>query len=248
LQVIVGFGGSITLRCNNCNGANLLTSNVITYKVTDDDGLTRTVNISVDYTKDDLGIDDEALAEIKKYGEFSKHLLEIRCPQNRRKGKACVSCVCRSQMIVIDGEAKCADCPYPEVVYTDYSGDAPVRYLTGRMTFVNDRLSMVLSEKAGQCTRCGRSFLKENLVNGECKLCAAITSLGEEDKARAKKLHSKYKDVFSYTVRMRHAFDSKYCLEDDTALVFALGNETYVLGKSEFIGDKGYIPKPVKVN
>ncbi|MDE6849871.1 MAG: hypothetical protein K2J54_00955, partial [Clostridia bacterium] len=44
LQAIVGFGGSITLRCVNCSGGNLVTSNVISYAVTDDDGLTRRVN------------------------------------------------------------------------------------------------------------------------------------------------------------------------------------------------------------
>ncbi|MDE7087256.1 MAG: hypothetical protein K2O67_03585 [Clostridia bacterium] len=246
LQVIVGFGGAITLRCNNCGGANLVTSNVITYKVTDDDGLTKTVNVTLDYSQPDLGISNEALAEIKKYSEFANHLLEVKCGHNRRTGKACVSCLCRSQMIVIDGVAKCADCPYPEVVYTDYSGEAPMRYLTGRMTFVNDRLGMVLSERAAACSRCGRSFTKEALNGGECKLCSGIGSLEGEVELRARKLYKRYKNAFSPAVRLKHAFDKKYCLEDDTALVFAMGSETYVLSKLE-LKDTGFVKEPVKI-
>lgn len=246
LQAVIGFGGSITLRCVNCVGGNLITSNVISYTVTDDDGLTRRVNLTLDYNADDLGVDDTAFEEIKKYGEFANHLLTVSC-NNARLKKKCAACVCRSQTIIVDGVAKCADCPYPEVVYTDYSGERPVRYLTGKMTFVHDRLAMALKENAADCKRCGRTFTKDALSNGQCKLCAGIENLGAEEKEGAKKLYSKYKNAFSHSVRFKHLFDGKYCAEDDTALVFALGSETYVLIKTEFLKEKGFVKQPVKV-
>lgn len=246
LQAIVGFGGSITLRCVNCSGGNLVTSNVISYTVTDENGLTRRVNITLVYDSDDLGVDDAALAEIKEHGEFANHLLTVGC-FNARLNKQCSSCVCRSQTIFVDGEMKCADCPYPEVVYTDYSGERPVRYLTGKMTFVNDKLSMVLKENAADCKRCGRTFSTESLVNGLCRLCDGIENPAAADIERAKKLYSKYKNAFSHSVRMKHLFDKKYCMEDDTALVFALGNDTYVLKKIDLENPKGYLKQPEKV-
>ncbi|MCM1439047.1 MAG: hypothetical protein NC131_07525 [Roseburia sp.] len=247
MQAIIGFGGSVTLRCVNCSGGNLVTSNVISYTVTDDDGLTRRVNLTLNYDSDDLGVDAAALEDIKKNGEFANHLLSVSCA-NARLGKRCVSCVCRSQTIYVDGEMKCADCPYPEVVYTDYSGERPVRYLTGKMTFVNDRLSMVLKENAAECKRCGRAFTAELLKGGLCKLCDGIENPAEADAAKAKKLYSKYKNAFSHSVRFKHLFDRKYCMEDDTALVFALGTETYVLKKIDLANDKGFIKQPEKVN
>lgn len=246
LQVVIGFGGSITLRCVNCGGANLITSNVITYKVTSDEGLTRTVNITLDYSQENLGISDGEFEEIKKYSEFANHLLKVKCGHNRRMGKACVSCVCRSQLITIDGVAKCADCPYPEVVFTDYSGEKPIRYLTGRMTFVNDRLGMVLAESAATCSRCGRSFTKEALTNGQCKLCSGIVGLSVQGETEARKLYKKYKNAFSFGVRLKYAFAKKYCMEDETALVFSMGAQTYVLNKLE-LKKEGFVKQPVMV-
>ena len=142
---------------------------------------------------------------------------------------------------------RCADCPYPEVVYTDYTGERPMRYLTGRMTFVNDKLAMVLAENAGTCSRCGRSFSLEALRGGRCGLCSGIEGLSGADREEAKKRYFKYRNAFSHGVRMRHIFDDKVCLEDDTALVFALGNETYVLNKSDLTGDDGFIAQPVRI-
>lgn len=247
LQAVIGFGGSITLRCVNCGGGNLITSNVISYTVTDDNGLTRRVNLPLDYEADDLGVDEAALEEINKYGEFAKHLLSVGCV-NARLEKKCSACVCRSQTIVVDGEMKCADCPYPEVVYTDYSGERPMRYLTGKMTFVHDRLAMALKENAADCKRCGRTFSKDALADGQCKLCSGIENLDGADGEEAKKLYSRYKNAFSHSVRLKHFFDSKYCVEDDTALVFALGSETYVLNKTDLEKSDGFVKRPVKVN
>ncbi len=246
LQAVIGFGGSITLRCVNCGGGNLITSNVISYSVTDENGFTRKVNLTLDYSADDLGVDDTAIEEIKKYSEFANHLLSVGCI-NARLGKKCSACVCRSQMITVGGEAKCADCPYPEVVYTDYTGERPVRYLTGKMTFVHDRLAMALKEDAADCKRCGRTFSKEALTGGQCKLCAGIENLDERGKEAAKKLYSKYANAFSHAVRFRHLFDYKYCVEDETALVFALGSETYVLKKMDLENSDGFVKQPVKV-
>lgn len=246
LQAIVGFGGSLTLRCANCGGANLVTSNSVSYKITNEDGLTRTVNKTFDYSRPDLGITDGELAELKKYSEFANHLLSVGC-FNARMGKQCTSCVCRSQTVNVDGVMKCADCPYPEVVYTDYSGERPVRYSTSKLTFVNDRLAMVLAENAGKCLRCGRMFSREALIDGKCPLCSDIEGLSGAKKEAAKRRYRRYRNAFSYGVRLNHLFDDKVCLEDDTALVFALGRDTYVLDKSGLTAGGGFIAQPARI-
>ncbi|MDE7380278.1 MAG: hypothetical protein K2N14_04415, partial [Clostridia bacterium] len=247
LQVVVGFGGSLSLRCVNCGGGDLITSNTIRYFYKDENGIQHKESVTLDLGRDDLGIDDKKLAEIKKYGEFANHLLTVSCNLSGRFGKQCVSCVCRSRMVSVEGIEKCADCPYPEVVYTDYTGDGRVKYLTSNLTFVNDRLSMALTENTEKCKRCGRTFTKQSLTRGQCKLCSGIENLSEDERIKAKKLYAKYKNTISQTVRIRHVFDNKYCLEDETALVFALGNETYVLSKLSF-SDDGFIQSPVRIS
>lgn len=244
LKVLVGFGGSLSVTCANCNGGNIVTSNMIIYSYTDKDGVKHDEHVNIDYTADNLGIDDKKLDEIRRYSELKNHLFTVSC-KNPRLEIPCVSCVCASQAVRVGGVIRCADCPYPEVVYTDYSGDRPFKYLTGRMTFVHDRLSMALKEDASDCERCGRRFTADSLVNGQCRLCASIGNLAGEELAQAKKLYSKYANMFPHSVRLKHVFDKKYCVEDETAMVFALGFDTYVLSKSELKSD-GFVTGPVK--
>ena len=250
LQVIVGFGGSISLRCVNCSGGDMITSNTVNYSFKDQNGEKHAESVTLDFTRDDLGVNDEKLAEIKKYSEFANHLLTVSCNLSNRFGKQCVSCVCRSRMVSVGGVAKCADCPYPEVVYTDYTGDGRIKYLTDRLTFVNDRLAMALTENTARCSRCGRAFTKESIEQssskGQCLLCSGIENLSGSERIKAKKLYSKYKNAFSQAVRFKHLFDSKYCVEDETALVFALGSETYVLSKLS-LNENGFIASPVRI-
>lgn len=247
VKVVVGFGGSLTMRCANCGGADLVSSNVITYSFTDEKGVTHDEQVTLDYSRDDLGISDDKLAEIRQYSEFANHLLSVKCEMKKRLNKSCVSCVCRSQTVNIGDIMKCADCPYPEVIYTDFSGDRPIKYLTGALTFAHDRLTMVLKENAGKCSNCGRTFTQDGLTGGRCKLCTEIENLEGERLENAKKLYRRYRNVFPQTVRIKHAAHKKYCVEDETTLVFALGNETYVLSKLDLTAN-GFVTKPQKIN
>ena len=81
----------------------------------------------------------------------------------------------------------------------------------------------------------------------ECRLCNSIDGLSEEEQIKAKKLYNKYKNAFSHAERAKHLADKKFCLEDDTALVFALGRDTYVLDKLDLISGSGYVAKPAKI-
>lgn len=243
MQAIVGFGGSITLRCLNCNGGDLITSDSISYVTSGKRGAKNKEHVVLDYSTPDLGIDDKTFKDILLNSEFKNHLISVKCGNNSRTGKQCSSLVCRSQTVEVGGEMKCANCPYPEMVYTDYSGDRPLRYLTGQMTFVNDKLAMALKSNTGNCRKCGRAFTTEALDNGLCNICKKIDHLSGAEAERAKKLYKKYSGAFSYGVRLRHLSDKKYCLEDDTALVFAMGRKTYVLCKLDMFED-GFIKRP----
>lgn len=115
------------------------------------------------------------------------------------------------------------------------------------MTFVNDKLSLVLADKAQTCSRCGRSFSASALTRGTCKLCSDIDSLDGERSAEAKKRYRKYRNMFAQTTRIKHMFHAKYCLEDDTTLLFALGRDRYLLSKLD-LKDTGFVVSPKKIN
>lgn len=247
LRAVIGFGGSISIRCINCQGADeLIDSNAMEYTVSDKDG-NKTKRIrNIFPERADLGLDDAAVAEIKKYSEIANHLNKIVCNNVSRTGKTCTSYACRSQVIKEGKSVKCANCPYPEEVYTDYTAEVPVRCFTSALKFAYDKMAMVRSEGVGTCGCCGRPFTHSALKSDMCPLCLDMSGMSEDKKKYAARVYKKYKNVLSHTTRLKHLFHKKYCLEDDTVLLFALGGDRYVLSKLE-LAKKGYIKAPTKI-
>lgn len=248
LRAIIGFGGSLSLRCINCeSGEDLIYSNTIDYSFEDEDGhpVSRSVELMPD--RSDLGIDDNTVEEIRRYSEIAKHIRMVVCNKVARTMGSCSAYVCGSQLVSDGNRIKCANCPYPEEVYTDYLQDTPVRYFTSSLKFAVDTMTMVKKSDTAECTCCGRTFTKGALSTGRCPLCKDLSELSDEKKVLAKKVYRKYKNVLSHTLRLKHLFDEKYCVEDDTIVLFALGADRYVLSKFDLNGT-GYFNSPKKIS
>ncbi|MGN1103762.1 MAG: hypothetical protein ACI4QI_02685 [Candidatus Coproplasma sp.] len=247
LRAVMGFGGSLSLRCLNCNGGEeLIYSNTIDYSFVDENGNKINRSIVLDPERADLGLDEQAVEELKRYSRIADHLNKVFCQRVARTNNSCTAYVCSNQTITDGKSVKCANCPYPEEVYTDYSHGKAEHYFTSTLKFAVDRMAMVKKEEAAECNCCGRTFTKSVLPNGLCPLCADLSDLSEEKKIIAKKTYGKYRNVLSHTLRLKHLFHEKYCLEDDTIVLFALGTDRYVLSKFE-LNAGGYINSPKKI-
>ncbi|MGN0812138.1 MAG: hypothetical protein ACI4MQ_01325 [Candidatus Coproplasma sp.] len=248
LRAVIGFGGSLSLRCLNCRGEeDLVYSNTIDYTFEDEDGNKVSRSVVIDPERGDLGLDDETVDEIRRYSEIANHLKRVVCQRVVRTNNSCTAYVCSSQTVTDGKTVKCANCPYPEEVYTDYLQEKPVRYFTSTLKFAVDRMAMVARDEVTDCSCCKRTFTKGALTDGRCPLCKDLSELSEEKKITAKKAYGKYRNVLSHTLRLKHLFHEKYCLEDDTVVLFALGTEKYVLSKFD-LNANGYIDSPKKIS
>lgn len=248
LRAVIGFGGSLSLRCINCESAeDLIYSNTIDYSFEDENGNRVSRSVVLNPERSDLGVDDNTIDEIRRHSEISNHLKYVVCQRVARTFGSCSAYVCGSQTVTDGKSIKCANCPYPEEVYTDYLKDTPVRYFTSTLKFAVDAMAMVKREETAECICCSRTFTKGALSLGRCRLCKELSELSEEKKLSGKKVYKKYRNVLSHTLRLKHLFDEKYCVEDETVVLFALGAERYVLSKFDLNGT-GYINSPKKIS
>ena len=252
LRAIVGLNKDLTLTCLNCGGEPLITNGRVLCSIPGEDGEIEKKSYFLDITRDDFGLKASELEEIRKYSGFSKHYMEIHCPESERPqgdfsaaSKKCSRrlCAANADNLGTDEEPKfkCKDCPYPEVVFKGRSGE---RYFTPGLGFARDRLTLV--EHTQVCKCCGRTFSKENVRNGRCEFCRSAHSLSEKQKEIAKKTFKKYGSVFSVWQRLRYAGKEKLCLEQEDLLLFLLGDDVFVLDKMD-VKDYGYLQNPRRV-
>ena len=242
LKMIVGLNNSISLYCTNCSrdGVLLVDNNTVLFDESEFDG-----DYYLDFSMRNLGLDDEAINQIKTSALISRHLFKIACPENSRNSD-CTRLVCAKQAVEYtdaDGKIvrKCKGCPYPEVVYHNVFSGA---YDGGRLTSTLnlDEQAFVLTEdKVKKCRCCGRTYGEHTGKNGYCKLCGDVSFTAE-----GKKLYRKYSKMLGLRVRLKHLTDKKCCKEDSNIIIFELGNERYVFNKLD-ARDYGYIEPPKKV-
>lgn len=240
LRLSTDLGGLVTLECTACSaGARLISGNVIAY--TDGHGDAQTV--TVDPTRADLGLSQGEIDEIKKYSEFSKHLMRLSCGDRTGTG-SCSRVVCAADALSfeVNGEKVfcCRDCPHPEMLYCGLDPDGAPRY-TASLKYAVDKGDLAEESEVDRCECCGRSFGAETINHrGVCEFCAS-SKTGNAVAARA---YRKYASVLPLWARMSPS--KKYCYEDDEILLFVIGNERWIFSKLD-LSDKGYLPAPVKV-
>ena len=228
--------------CCNSEDNKLIESNVITCR--SEDGITE--EISIDVSKDDLDISDDAVERIVKESAFAKHSFEVSCSELSRRHIQCKQyrCECNTVLFEADGlmKRKCADCPYPEVVL--HYGEGESAY-TPTLNFDAKTLQPV-AQSTTACRFCGRTYITEAPPSTFlCDFCQrAITScengsVGPE----ARITYRKYAGMLPLSARI--GAKGKYCFENEDRLLFVVGKNKYLFDKLA-LQDTGIIAPPKK--
>ncbi len=240
-RVTLGLNNTFSVKCLNCADEELLVNrNEIACNV---DG--KEVFYTLDTEKESFGLDEEAVDNILYNSCFDRHYIRISCPNNSRN-LGCETLKCASQLFYAsDGEqvyAKCADCPYPEVVYTTLEGE---KKYTPLLLFAKDKMELVeKSEDVAHCSLCGRCFSSSELINSTCPLCRELKS--PKNKEKATLTYKKYKNVLSLRIRLFALNKEKYCVEDEELILFGIGKKKYAFNKLN-VTASGFISKPRKL-
>ena len=138
-------------------------------------------------------------------------------------------------------QRKCADCPYPEVIYTTLDGE---RKYTPAMLFATDRLELLEPKENAmkKCSTCGRFFTVGAMQGGRCPIC----SFNGEPDAQAQKTYRKYRTMLPLGTRLTTAFSPKGAVEDDELILFIVGNKRYLFNKLD-AQRTGYLKAPHKI-
>lgn len=238
LRAVVTASGRMTLTCAPC-GVTLMDSGCI-YCTDRETGEQRM--FEPDLGDGSLGFTDDDIEYIRANSAFGEHLLPNKCanPKCRRR-----VCKCRQENIGTDGERLvCRDCPYPEVVFV--SGEGKLMY-TPDLAFARDEMTLVPRSDTGVCSCCGRTFtaeaLKGSRVQKLCGFCRGAIRAASEDSREARRLYKRFSGMLSYGVRLRHIGVRKYCFDDDDITLFVLGEDRYILDKTN-IRKRGLIAAP----
>jgi hypothetical protein len=245
-RVKVGPNDSVTFFCT-CNDENncLIDANVITCKSPKTGMITK---IEINPKKSDLGLNASTLELIRSESGFADHCFPVSCSELMRRNINCTRyrCKCNTIRFDVDGKPrfKCADCPYPEVVYRH--PDGKLSY-TPTLKFNTDTLSATESN-TDTCRVCGRSYLITDLNSDFlCPFCASAYDAAESGDATEEqyKTYKRYAGVIPLSKRFGVSRKKKYCFENDDRLVFILGKNKYFFDKLN-ITENGFITKPEK--
>ena len=240
----VGLSGAISLYCYCSNENNKLIENNVIVCRSPKTGLT--TNITLDLSRADLGLSPEKLEMIQWGSAFADHRFPISCSELSRRRIDCTRyrCKCNTIKFEIDGKVryKCADCPYPEVVF--HHSDGRIVY-TPTLRFDTDSLSVTENE-TDTCNFCGRSYEKSKLSSSFlCDFCDLALHASETGRATAehRKNYARYACMIPFADRVFSLFAKKYCFENSDRLIFILGKKKYFFDKLG-LTDSGMINKP----
>ena len=228
--------------CCASDDNKLIESNVITCRT--DDGIYE--EITIDFSKDDLGISDDAAERISAESPFAKHVFEVSCSELSRRHIQCKQyrCECNTVLYDADGKAKrkCADCPYPEVVLRYGVGNAAY---TPTMNFDTKTLRPT-AERTVNCRFCGRPYVTEKPANTfRCDFCekAIVSCENGTVEPEAKALYKKYASMLPLSARI--GAKGKYCFENADRILFIVGKNKYLFDKLK-LKDAGLLENPEK--
>jgi hypothetical protein len=241
----IGANNAINLYCWCNEGQDKLIENNMIPCVFPQTGEITEIYLNTD--REDLGLNSAQLEMIQKQSAFADHNFLISCSELMRRNVECSRYRCKNNTIKFDVDGtiryKCADCPYPEVVY---------RYPDGKTAYTPllnfDTLTLSVVEEAVEtCRFCGRSYQKHNL-NSEflCSFCEFATTAAENKllEKEHKRNYRRYAGMIPLRKRM-FVVGKKYCFENADRLCFVLGKNKYFFDKLK-LKDSGLIDKPEK--
>lgn len=241
LRAVISATGKVSLYCVACNAPLMENGRIY---CSDEEGDTV---IELDKDEDDLGLGDGDVEYILAHSAFGEHLMPNSCV-----GVSCRRRICAARQENLGTEEEprlaCSDCPYPEVVFVTPDGR---RLYTPDLAFARDAMTLVPRSQTAKCTVCGRTFTAESLrrvgLIKTCAFCTRAFAEADADSASARKLYKRFSGMLGYGVRLRHIGKKKYCFDDDDITMMMLGDDVYILDKSE-MRSRGRIAKPRKTN
>lgn len=247
LKLVIGFNNSISLYCINCdvNGVPLIDNNTVMFDDEEsaaayESKFGKTCVISPNDSNLGLSVGEiNHIREPRNKATLASHLFQVSCRVNGCSETICgADAVEYSDSLTGDIVRKCRSCPHPEIVYEDIFGGAGERVLTETM-FIDEVGCSLTKSETRICASCGRRYVETDEYGSQCKLCKT----GFAD-ANGKKLYRKYRGMLSVRMRMRPG--KKYCAEDSTVIIFAIGGRKYKFDKLD-AKNCGYINSPKKV-
>ncbi|MBO4472526.1 MAG: hypothetical protein J5765_01820 [Clostridia bacterium] len=232
----------ITLRCLVCK-KELIHSSIVNYL--DKAGEARKAELLFDGNK--IKLRDPSTHNDIPYGEaieaikesvFRKHLLRVACESCGGRG-SCVGYVCEGKQIVVknldDPDSsepiiRCMDCVFPES-FIVINNEA---YTPNSVFYdVNDHSLRLVEDKNGErctCEICGRDYFeKPENDPGVCALCASLSDTDPVAYGYQNVLYRKHKGFLPISTRLSAA--TKRCAEDQSVIVFKIGEKYYVFDK-----------------
>ena len=232
----------ITLRCLACQ-KELIHSSIVNYK--DKTGKPHKAELLFDGNK--IKLRDPSTHNDIPYGEaikaikesvFRKHLLRVACESCGGRG-SCVGYVCEGKQIVVknldDPDSsepiiRCMDCVFPES-FIVINNEA---YTPNSVFYdVNDHSLRLVEDKNGErctCEICGRDYFeKPENDPGVCALCASLSDTDPLAYGYQNLLYRKHKGFLPISARLSAA--TKRCAEDQSVIVFKIGEKYYVFDK-----------------
>lgn len=249
-RATVGLNQSIRLQCLNCRNADYLIDNdIIRYSVKNAKGVMEHKRAYLKHNEENFGLTAVQVQEICDSGLFAQHLMRIACPENCRN-QGCSHIICGTMAVNLGNDRegkpiiKCADCDYPEILYTNAHGE---KMYTPMLRYAKDKAELVRESEAAKCKCCGRYFTKENFT-GKSSLCSFCSSVEKRmDPEGAKRKYKRYSRMLSLSLRRKYLRKEKLCYEDDEILLFLLAGTKYVFDKVA-VSEYGFIEKPKKID
>ena len=253
-RVTLGINQNVSMRCLNCQeDAALITENVISYNVKDEFGNIERKKVVLDKNAANFGLSAQEIADIKN-NLFADHLVDIKCPENPRKGD-CHRLRCRDQLMTFElanGEKvrKCMDCSYPEIIYKNAKGE---KLYTPSLQLASNVGDLMNKDELIKCNCCGRYFTRDDgsasnggIAEGKknCAFCATASAKKGATEASAR--FKRYAWMFPTWTRAASLVGDKLCYEDDEILLFVIGDKKYKVDKVS-IGDFGYVDAPKRI-
>ena len=172
--------------------------------------------------KSKMSIYDTDVSDYVESSLIPNHIILMNNCKARCRNIECRKIVCKSDLIELDGELKCTNCRYPEIVFV---GSDNIPRMNRNLVFVSDLNDLKTKEESQKCSLCKRFFV--TMSNDLCPLCNAL--INQVPSENEKKIYKRYSSLLPVNKRAMHAFDKKYGYEDDEIVLIRLDNKRVAL-------------------
>lgn len=233
--------GEATVYCGNCLKRRGERVEFVRFnKIIFPEGNEKAEDITIDLSKDDLGLNQDQIILIAREAVLSHHLKRVTgCRQFFSRAMNCDLLCCDEDLVTLsDGKKSfelCKNCHYEQIVYQ--VNGKPV--ITNGLKFAENKHDLVVKEEISRCQICDKFYASSN-DKGKAGVCSTCASLIRGAKAEhpGKEFVDTYKRYKQLIPTGTRFFKSKKILavEDATRVIFRTGKGNFfVLKKADVL-------------